>query len=83
MKTLLNGDRMLRNKTKTFLTYILALVVFLSLGLFDASVKAANINPNDSWYLVCQVEESGEVTILSQKVVQMQTPLDSLSEVIL
>ena len=63
--------------------HLLALVVFLSFGLFDASVKAANINPNDSWYLVCQVEESGEVTILSQKVVQMQTPLDSLSEVIL
>lgn len=63
--------------------HLLALVVFLSFGLFDASVKAANINPNDSWYLVCQVEESGEVTILSQKIVQMQTPLDSLSDAML
>lgn len=65
---------MLRNKIKTTFTTILALVVFLALGSFDASAKAVPVNSNDSWYLVCQVEESGEVTILSQKIVQMQAP---------
>lgn len=74
---------MLRNKIKTTFTIILAIVVFLALGSFDAFAKAVAVNSNDSWYLVCQVEESGEVTILSQKIVQMQAPLDSLSETML
>lgn len=60
---------MLRNKIKTTFTIILAIVVFLALGSFDAFAKAVAVNSNDSWYLVCQVEESGEVTILSQKIV--------------
>ena len=67
-------------KARTFLTYFLSLIIFLSLGFVENGAKAAATNPHDAWYLVCEVDGRGEVSILSQKVVQLQAPLQSLSE---
>ena len=65
---------------RTILTYFLSFIVFLSFGFGGSNAKAAASIPNDTWYLVCEINKQGEVNILSQKVVKMQAPLQTMSE---
>ena len=77
--TLSIGDSMSKINIRTILTYFLSFIVFLSFGFGGSNAKAAASIPNDTWYLVCEINKQGEVNILSQKVVKMQAPLQTMS----